>query len=792
MSHRTAHALLLIPLLAVLPACLAASRTQPRTCAPCAEGQACDVATGQCVDVGAPDGGCHLNGACAAPAPFCAPDGRCVACLSNGDCPQGSCDMRAGRCVAAAAESCGGLSSFIEVTGGALKLRGTTASASNDAQLGCAVVGSAGPDVLFGLRLTERRRITATVKPVDPASGFQPVVGLRTDCAGARSELACGFSPPGGDRASITTELGQGSFFLWVDSEAETGGEFELELTFDTAPSVDACAAPGVLRGSDVIETTGETQGLSDDVAASCGGMGAPDAIYALTLDRPRRVRIEAVGLSGFKPTASVRRVCAEPGTELACANGASANATATIELPSLEPGTWAVVVDGPPGGNLAGRFRLRVTLSEPVPAPTNDTCATALEVVNTTGASTVSVQGDTTRAKNDAVGCDGTGPELVYTLQLSEPRRLRALLTPLAGARLQPVLYLRRDMHCESELSREQLFCVAGGQGGFPAQLDVPRLGAGRWFLFVDGKAGTSGAFDLALELTPPPTPPANDTCAMAATLPLSNGPVFLPNETTAGATPSAVTCVDTPNTPDVAYSFTLATRQSVSIDARALPGSQLLPAITLKPAGPCLITAELPLGKCGYSDLQVPDRAVSIAPALDPGTYTIWVSGDLATQGPFSLRVVPGPVFTAPANDNCSSAGGLVTLNVGGTSAGDTRAAGNTTEGRCGLPLGANGELGADVAYTFQVAAMTPSLTITVQPDAVGGALMRPVIYVRGGPSANNLCTSSGQNLGCQAAPDFGAPATLMLTNVAPGTYTLWVDGAGLSAGSFSLSIR
>lgn len=700
--------------------------------------------------------------------------------------------MRAGRCLAAATESCGALSSFIDVTGAPLQLRGSTARSTNDTQVGCAVIGSSGPDVVFGLRLAERRRLTATVRPIDAASGFQPVIALRTDCAMARSEIGCGFTMPGGDRATIVTEVGQGTYFLWVDSENEVGGDFELELTFDDAPRVDSCTVPGVLRGTELIDVSGETIGLSDDVAASCGGMGTPDAVYSLTLDQARRVRIEAVGLSGFRPTVALRRTCTDVASELACAPALSTTSTATIDLPSLEPGAWSVIVDGPPSGTISGRFRLRVTLSEPVPAPTNDTCATSLELLPMSGSGTVTVQGDTTRAKNDAVGCDGTGPELVYALQLPTAQRLRALVTPLAGGRLLPALYLRRENQCPSELTREQLFCVAAGQAGFPALLEVPRLEAGRWYLFVDGKAGTSGAFDLSVELSPPPAPPVNDVCARATVLPLSSGPVFLQNETTAGATANALTCVDTP-TPDVVYTFDLTTRQSVSIDARALPGSRLLPAVTLKPTGACSFTAPLPVGKCGLSDLQVPDRAVAIAPVLDPGSYTLWVSGDLATQGPFSLRVATGPVFAPPTNDTCAPANAQqFTLNIGSSLTGDTRGAGNTTEGRCGLPTGANGELGADVAYTFQVVSLTPSLTISVQPDMVGGALLRPVLYVRGGPASNNVCTAYGPNLGCQAAPDFGGTATVALTNVMPGLYTVWVDGAGFSAGSFTLSIR
>lgn len=790
MSHRKPTLLLFIFLSVAFAACNGA-RTQVLCGGTCASGLVCDTASGTCIAPPPVDGGCSSKDSCVAPTGLCAPDGRCVACLGNSDCPQGSCDMRAGQCVAAAAESCGALSSFIDVGGGALRLRGSTDKASNDAQLGCAIPGSTGPDVVFGLRLAARRRLTATVRPLDSMSGFQPVLSVRGTCASQAAEIACGFTMPGADRATLVTELNAGSFFVWVDSETDTGGEFELELSFDDAPDIDSCTAPSVLRGADTIDVSGETLGLADDVAASCGGMGAPDAVYRLTLDQPRRARLEVVGLSGFKPTLSVRRACTEAASEIACALAMNSS-TSVIELPSLQPGDYSVLVDGPPSGTLSGRFRLRITLSEPVPPPTNDTCASALELLPPGGSGTLTVQGDTTLAKNDALGCDGTGPELVYTLQLPAPARVRAQVTPLAGSRLQPAMYFRRETQCESQVAREQLFCVAAGQGGFPSLLEVPRLEAGRWFLFVDGKARTSGAFDLSLELSPPPPPPPNDSCSMPTVLPVASGAVFLPNETTVGATPSASTCVDTPGTPDVAYTFTLASRQSVSFDARALPGSKLLPVLTLKPSGACTLTALLPLNSCGFSDLQVPDRAVAVVPALAAGTYTLWVSGDLATQGPFSLRLSTGPALSPPPNDACNSTGGLIALNVGGTATGDTRAAGNTTEGRCGFPLGANGELGGDVAYTFQIAAPTPSLSITVQPDAVAGTLMRPVIYVRGGAALNNACTYGGPNLGCQSAPDFGAPATLTLTNVQPGTYTLWVDGAGLSAGSFSLSIR
>jgi hypothetical protein len=722
----------------------------------------------------------------------CAADGRCVACVSNADCAQGECDTVANRCLAASAVSCSALSSFLEVNTGTIRLRGATLSGANDTALSCAIAGTNGPDIVYGLRLTQPKRLTATVRPLDKSAGFQPVIALRRECARAE-EIGCGFANAGSDRASLVADgLAVGTYFLWIDSESEVGGEFELEVSLDDPPRIDTCGSPGVLRVVDSIEVEGETVGLADDVALSCGASQTPDAVYSLTLDRPRRVRVEALGSSGFRPAVALRTACAQIASEQACGSATSVSTPAVVELPLLDRGEYAILVDSAVESAGAGRFRLKVTLSEPVPSPTNDACATALEIPVTLPSTSVSLPGDTTRAKNDATGCDGTGPELVYSLQLSEPRQLIAKVTPFAGSRLKPVIYLRREMYCDSNLLRDQLFCSGAGQAGFPAQFQVPRLEAGRYYLFVDGRQGSSGAFDLAIEVSAPPLPPANDTCAMPTVLSLASGSVDRPNETTIGASASALTCVPVA-TPDVAYSFSLSTRQSLSVDAKAHPGSRLLPVVSLKPMGSCLSTSLSFPTRCAFSDDQVSDRAVGVFPNLEPGTYTLWVSGDLATQGPFSLRLSTGPPLTAPANDVCVANGMSFSLGFGSSVSGDTRAAGNTTEGRCGFPAGANGEFGADVAYTFVVTnSQQRNLTITVQPDSNDGQLMRPVVYVRGGPANGNMCTSQGSNLGCQVAPDFGTPVSLSLTNLAVGTYTLWVDGAGVSAGAFQLTLR
>ena len=48
---------------------------------------------------------------------------------------------------------------------------------------------------------------------------------------------------------------------------------------------------------------------------------------------------------------------------------------------------------------------------------------------------------------------------------------------------------------------------------------------------------------------------------------------------------------------------------------------------------------------------------------------------------------------------------------------------------------------------------------------------------------------CNGGGANKGCQIAQSYGGATTLSLANLAAGTYYVWVDGAGLSSGKFTI---
>jgi hypothetical protein len=176
---------------------------------------------------------------------------------------------------------------------------------------------------------------------------------------------------------------------------------------------------------------------------------------------------------------------------------------------------------------------------------------------------------------------------------------------------------------------------------------------------------------------------------------------------------------------------------------------------------------------------------------PSVPAGQYALWVEGDGATQGDFTLRVTSAMPVATPTNDFCGQTTMPPTLSPASGQAGDTRGASNDDQGGCGFDYGENGEDAPDVVYHLVVSTMQ-TLTVSVTPDATTGTLFRPLVYVRAPNQCASTVTTTPTPLGCQVAPDFGQSASVTLNNLAPGTYNVWVDGAGLSSGGFTIKIQ
>lgn len=711
----------------------------------------------------------------------------CVECLRHSDCAGGTCSPE--RECRRLPDACATEGAPIDLGAGKVTLEGDTSLANADTTLACALLGAGGRDLVYAIDVPAPRRLVARARAAS-GSGLLPVLGLRSTCesTAAADQLGCAEPAVGsGETLLVVDPVLPGTVHLWVDGEGGTEGAFTLELSLEDTTAGESCAAPiflPLLRPSFTL--TGDTSSMADDLAGTCGGGGGSDAVYALQLASPKRVAIEVSGLTaGFNPVLYLRSDCddAAPAKQVACALGTS-SASARVDLPRLAAGTWFVVVDAPQGKS--GSYSLKVDTLDPVPPPTNDTCASAeVLTVPPGGVGTITRQSDTSLARPDALGCDGTGNDVVYTFTTTTALGLDARVTPFSGSPLKPAVYLRGAAACTSEDGADQLACAQAGTAGGVSLLQLPHLPAGSWSLFVDGQSGTAGPFELKLDFKAAAAPPANDTCSSPAAIAPTGAPVTMMG-TTWGATDQHSGC-ELPSgsfSPDVAFSLTVSQRQSLAVELRAEPGSALKPVLSLMLPGTCASGNPVDIAACGWSDPQFSDRALFTIPVIPAGTWPLWVEGDDGTQGAFSLKLSPGPPLdVVPANDACA---GAVTLQPGVLVTGDTRAAGGDAFGTCNQPTGANGEYGPDVVYKLVLAA-AQNVTVTVTPDATEGQLFRPVVYVEG--PGTGACAGQGVTRGCQIAPAYGNATTLSLPNLSAGTYYVWVDGAGLSGGKFTI---
>lgn len=706
-----------------------------------------------------------------------------MACLQDADCP-GACDGFQCRPLP---DSCG-TARRLDLSSGTVTVNGDTTKAGDDTQLSCRLPGSSGKDLVYVFELKEPRRLTAVVTP-QAGGSLQPIVELRGNCSNADplQALACSFAGASSSRSAVLTAdgLSAGTYFLWVDAEAQTTGAFTLQVTTEAADTGEGCGAPSPLKFvGGKAEVNGDTRARRDDLSASCGGQGAADAVYAVELANAGRLRLSVSSTDmTFKPLLSVRAdPCADGSSanQLGCAKPA-ATGLAQLEFPSLAAGRYYVVVDGATAGT-GGAFHLKAELLAAVGPPTNDTCAAAIPIALPTGGlGSVSLQGDTSAASADTGGsCFGSGPDLVYQLQLSAPRKVVATVSPLLGSQLNPSIYLRPTGKCTSDSPADQLGCGLASQSGAVGTLVLPTVPAGTYDLWVDGQNSTKGAFDLTVDVSMAPPTPANDTCGTATPVSLGNSPVTMLG-TTYGAVDDTQTCAAPAGgySPDVVYAVSVggSAPRSITVDLHAATQG-FLPVVSLRDALSCQSPGPDMAPHCAWADALFSDRLTLTWPAVSPGLHYLWVEGDAYSLGDYSLRLEPGDAIAPAPNDTCANAALLDQ-----TSAGDTRGATNGAQEQCGFFLGSNGEDAPDVAFKVTLLA-SRALSVTVTPDPTDGKLFRPVVYIRSG------CGPTGVRVApCQMAPGYGMPVTVTTPTLAPGTYIIWVDGAGFSSGRFTI---
>ena len=180
------------------------------------------------------------------------------------------------------------------------------------------------------------------------------------------------------------------------------------------------------------------------------------------------------------------------------------------VSAPQLPEGAYWLEVAALRG--MEGPFRLEAVLEAPQPAPSNDTCAAA-EVIDLTTTFTANRSGTTVGANDDFdFSCGGqnigTGADVAYDVR-TPPRGLLELDALPSTPDFDPLLR-RSTLSCSQSSGWS---CQNDAGVGAAESVAIRLTTTTLTHVYVDGVAGSRGAFTFNARFTPPPS---NDTCVL------------------------------------------------------------------------------------------------------------------------------------------------------------------------------------------------------------------------------------------------------------------------------------
>ncbi len=609
-------------------------------------------------------------------------------------------------------------------------------------------------------------------------SSAAPVCDVRTNgCVGCVSTADCVNPTPICDAQQC----------LPCNTSAECGPGRECNLgTGDCNPLNDTCASARAIlpSGTGTSSISSEPGQGIDDTAGTCNAAG-PELVYTFTTTTLQSLTVSVAPSSGSlaRPVVFLRSGCT--GSQLAC--DAPVSGSAGLAIASLPAGTYFLFVESANGS--PGRVSLTVSLQPPSTTSTNDTCASATALAVNGGSVTRSVVvGNTLVATNDNLtepSCSATarsvGPDLVYSYTLSARSNVNVVARPISGSVLHPVVSIRTPCLAPNvETACQAASAAVAVQASAPGQLP------GTYFVTVDSADGTTGAFQLEIDANPTVD---NDSCMAPTALPFNGTTASSLGDTTwatngnvlGDLTPS---CSDSARGTgrDVVFSYTLSAPQDVTVSVTPTGLSPTFNPVVAVRSTTCGDASRAGERAC-VSPLAPTEGRLSLInqPA---GTYFVWVDSAADTSGPFQLEVVTAPPTPPPANDSCSTPAVLVFTGDVATVSGSTLQAANDNYAGDVSPTCSPSakQSGRDVLYQFT---LTQPQDVTFSLTPAAGSTLIPALYVR-----RTNCTSQLLSDEVVCLNKVGG-VTTQQTNLAAGTYFVFVDSSGGTSGAFELTV-
>ena len=631
-------------------------------------------------------------------------------------------------------------------TNGMATVTGDTSTFFHDSTQSCA--SGTSPDGVYTFTTTGVQNLRVDVTTT--SSTYQPVVSLRqATCTG--TSLACGIAPTAGGTGSIAYgSLPAGTYYLWVDGANNTAGAFTMTAVLGNPTPGDTCAlAQPLTFTSGMAMVSGDTSAWFHDSNGSCASGLAPDGVYTFTTSTVQDLRLSvSTTTSTYQPAIYVRSANCTAGTQMGCGSALAPGGTATLDIASLPIGTYYVWIDGV--GSTSGLFSLMATLTDPLPG---DHCTNTTPLTFTTGMAMAS--GTTVGTFNDGAGtcATGTAPDIIYSFTTTTVQNLNVTVSTTTGT-YQPAVYLR-----QTSCTGTSLGCAIAAVAGGTATLDVSALPAGTYYLWVDGVAGTAGAYSLNATLT---DPPPGDSCANPLPLTFTSGTATASGTTVGLANDTNGTCA-TGIAPDVVYAFSTSAVQDFRVTVSTTTGTYQ-PSIYLRTAS-CTGTQVT----CANAPAVGGSASLDIG-ALPVGTYYLFIDGVGGTSGAYAINAT----LTNPApGDHCTNPAPLTFTAGTATASGTTMGLYNAGNGSCATGTA------PDVIYSFTTSSIQ-EFRVTVSTST---GTYQPSVYLR---SAS--CT--GTQLACANAPALGGSASLNIGALPVGTYYLWIDGVAGTSGTYSIN--
>lgn len=607
--------------------------------------------------------------------------------------------------------------------------------------------------------------ISATSTTATSNLYLQLIASSDNTCSGTLSQIDCAnnVNTNGAQTENIYVTLSNGTYWVKVVNVATGGGGMGLSsFCITNPPANDFCNYASSLTVNPSTTCTSSSNGTTVGATqslAGCSGTADDDVWYSFVATSTNHT----ITVTPTTMTDAVFQVFSgicSGLTSLVCTNSTTGSSAETSTISGLSIGTtYYVRVHSNGNGSGQGTFNICVTTPS---APSNNNCSgsTAL-TVNPSTTCTTSTSGTTFGATQSQSGCSGSADDDVWYSFVATNTLHTITATPTT---LSDIVFETFSGSCGGLVS---LGCVNATSGTSAETTTVSGLTIGNtYYVRVYSASNYTGAGTFSVCVTTPPTPPTNNQCSAATSLPC-------------GTTNLAGTTVNTINYAHgtgctmsdygVWYTFT-GDGQQTTISSTAGAGFDHEMAIAS--------------GSCGsLTNITCQDLTTSGGTetytfnTVNGTTYYVyiayWTSG--TTTGTFTIS---RSCSVTAANNECT---GAVSLTVNSGTACTTSTNGTTVAATQSM-AGCYGTADDDVWYSF--VATSTSHTITVTPNTLSDVVFQVF--------SGNCAGLTG--LGCiDSTSGTSAESTTLSTLTIGNTYYVRVYSYsnGASQGTFNICV-